>query len=83
MSPRELSKEIQRSAKLVLDLETEVAAAESALKGLEHALAAPPEGTDLHKLTREFEQAQGKVSRAFEAWEKESHRLEELKAMQG
>jgi len=83
LSPREVSKEIQRLAKVVLDLETEVAAAESALKGVEDALAAPSVGSDIVAITKEHAKLQERVSALVEKWEREASRLEELKASQG
>ena len=83
MSPREISKEIQRLAKVVLDLETEVAAAESALKGVEDALASPTKGSDIVAMTKEHANLQVRVSGLVERWEREASRLDELKNAQG
>lgn len=83
LSPRELSKEIQRVAKLVMDLETEVAAAESALAGVEHALASLSASADIFKLTQEHQALKDEVDRKIAAWERESLKLEELKEAQG
>ena len=83
LSARELSKEIQRVAKLVLEMETEVAAAEASLKGVERALSELPAGADILELTRQHQKLEQEVNAKLTAWEQQSLRLEELQAMQG
>jgi ATP-binding cassette subfamily F protein 3 len=83
LSPREVSKEIQRLAKQIMDHETEIAVLESDLKGIEAALAAPKPGDDIVALTRRHGDVQTSLERCLAAWEAEGLKLEELKGLQG
>jgi ATP-binding cassette, subfamily F, member 3 len=82
MTPREISKEIERVRKLIDEVELEISKAERQLKFVEEDLGAPA-GKDVLQLTREHlvisEQLQGKMA----VWEEQSRKLERLLAMQG
>ncbi|HVT13888.1 MAG TPA: ATP-binding cassette domain-containing protein [Fimbriimonadaceae bacterium] len=83
LSPRELSKEIQRVAKLVSDIEDQVAAIEGKIKGVETILANLPPTADVLALTQEHHHLQESLEGAMATWEEQSSKLEQLQAMQG
>ncbi len=82
LKPHELSKEIQRTEKLITQLEGQVGERESELKRIE-GLLADPEGHDVFSLSQDHLEAQKSLGYCMDKWERESHRLEELRAMQG
>lgn len=83
LSPRELSKEIERVRKLISQMEEDIAATEGDIGALERELSAPSKNSDVLALSLEHqaltEALQGKLS----AWAEHSTRLEELQSMQG
>ena len=83
LSPRELSKEIQRVEKLVAQLENEVADQEADIKDLEDRLANVDPTADILALTQQHAQAQERLAGTMSAWEEQSLKLEELQAKQG
>ena len=83
LSPRELSKEIQRTTKLVADLENEVAGIEEDLKQLEDQLANLGPSADVLALTREHQQIQESLAGRLSVWEEQSKRLESLGLQRG
>jgi ATP-binding cassette, subfamily F, member 3 len=82
LTPRELSKEIQRLAKQVEEREKAVAHAEAALREIEAQLASPSPGDDLHAQTLRHAELEADLAAKLESWEQDAHRLEELRAMQ-
>ena len=82
MSPRDLSKEIGRTQKLVEDLENEVHASERALVELEAQLAGLSPDADVLTLTRRHGELQEKIAGSMAAWEEQCTRLEQLRAQQ-
>lgn len=82
LSPHEISKEIQRTEKLVGQIEKKVEENELALKHIEGVLE-NPEGKDVFALSKQHLDCQNALAASMSEWERESHRLEELRAMQG
>ena len=83
LSPREISKEINRLEKLVSQLEADVASAEASLKELEHKLAHVSPTEDILGLTREHAAQQERLAGTMSAWEEATLKLEEMMALQG
>jgi len=83
MTPRELSKEIQRVERLIASLEDDVASAEEDIKLIEEKLANVDPTADILSLTKEHAQAQEHLAGIMSAWEENSLKLEELQAMRG
>ena len=83
MTPRELSKEIQRVGKLVESLEAEVSEAEAELRQVEDALANLPPNADIFELTKRHAFLQEEVAGKLSAWEEQSERLVELEGLKG
>jgi ATP-binding cassette subfamily F protein 3 len=83
LSPRELSKEIQRVEKLVGEIEVQVSEQEEALRLLEAELADLPATADVYALTSEHQRLKESIEGAMAAWEEQAGRLERLRALQG
>lgn len=83
MSPRELSKEIQRVQKLISDIEAEISDREQEIRDLEEKLANLDPKADVFALSREHQQRQEELEGTMSAWEEHSTRLEKLIAMRG
>lgn len=83
LSPREISKEIERITKLVADLENEVSKDEMMLAEIEHQLSVLGPEVDVHALTNEHGRRKELLEGRLSAWETQASRLEELRAMQG
>lgn len=83
LSPRELSKEIERMTKLVASIEEEVAQREADLRRLEEKLANVDPSADIFALSREHQALQEELEGTISAWEENSTRLEKLIAMRG
>ncbi|MEA2553700.1 MAG: ATP-binding cassette, subfamily er 3 [Fimbriimonadaceae bacterium] len=83
LSPREVSKEIERTRKLIEQLEQEIASTEAALKHLEQRLSRPPAGSDVLSMTKDHQQLTETLQGKMAAWEEQSRRLEGLQGMQG
>lgn len=82
-TPREVSKEIQRVAKLIENLENEVAREEEELRQVESDLANLPPHADILDLTRRHGTLQESIAGQMAVWEEQSERLAELEAMKG
>jgi len=83
LSPREVSKEIQRVAKLIESLESDVAGTEEELREVESNLASLPAHADILELTRRHGSLQESLAGLLAAWEEQSVRLAELESMKG
>jgi hypothetical protein len=83
LSPRELSKEIERVRKLIGQVEVEISEAEHHLKEIELDLSKLPAGKDVLSLTLEHQAVSEQLEGKMAVWEEQSRRLEELVAMQG
>lgn len=83
LTPRELSKEIQRMVKVVSDLEEAVHRDEEALKAIESQLGQLPPDADVLGLTREHARLQDAIAGGLAAWEEQAAKLEELQALRG
>jgi ATP-binding cassette subfamily F protein 3 len=83
MSPRELSKEIERMVKLVAQIEAEVAEREDQLAKLEDKLANVDPTADVFTLSRDHQRLKEELEGTMAAWEEQSTRLERLQAMRG
>lgn len=83
MTPRQLSKEIGRVAKLVEQLEQDVSDEEQALKDVEELLANLPPDADVFALSQKHQAVQESLAGLMAAWEEQTLRLEELRAQQG
>jgi ATP-binding cassette subfamily F protein 3 len=83
LSPREVSKEIGRLAKLVEDLEKQVSAAEREIAAIEQTLSELPPNADILALTTDHSRAKDQLEGLIASWEEASIRLEELRALQG
>ncbi|MFI5385242.1 MAG: ABC-F family ATP-binding cassette domain-containing protein [Fimbriimonadales bacterium] len=82
-TPRELSKEIERLAKLVAEIEDRVSRNEQSLKDLEDKFANLPATADVFALTQEHQRLKESLEGSISTWEEHSARLEKLQAMQG
>ena len=83
LSPRELSKEIERVRKVIAQLELEIAATEAHIRGVERKLSAVPVGADIMAMTRDHQELSEALEGQMSAWEEQSVRLEQLQGMQG
>jgi ATP-binding cassette subfamily F protein 3 len=83
VSQREISKEVQRLEKLVLEHEVNIEKQETALKEHENVLAHPQNGADLLALTKQHVDLQAALAKAVHDWEETVERLESYRAMQG
>ena len=83
MSPRELSKEIQRVERIVADTEKESENIEAEIKELEHRLANVQPTDDVWELSRTHTALKEALEGTINAWTEHSEKLEELRAMQG
>lgn len=83
MSPRELSKEIQRVQKLVGEIEEEIAEREEEIRALEERLANLDPKADVFALSRDHQRLKEELEGTMSAWEEHSTRLERLIAMRG
>lgn len=83
LSPRELSKEIGRVARLVADTEEAVTALERELENLERVIAQPPPDADLFALTKRHGELVEQIQVGLADWEQHSTRLEGLREQQG
>jgi ATP-binding cassette subfamily F protein 3 len=82
MSPRELSKEIQRLERQTLETENQVTTFEEDLRSIEARLAALDANADVLSLTKEHQSIRESLEKAMAEWEISSHRLEELRSRQ-
>ena len=82
MSPRELSKEIQRLVKLVFDFENRISDQEDELKLIEADLANLSPTADVFEMTKAHQRIQEQLQGSMSAWEEHSARLEKLQALQ-
>jgi ATP-binding cassette subfamily F protein 3 len=82
LSPRELSKEIQRLERGVEIAEEKVAACENDLKSLEDQLANLPATADVFSLTRDHQRMTEELQGSLSAWEEQVERLEHLRNQQ-
>lgn len=80
LSPRELSKEIERMTKVVADAEAHVHHLETELAVVEQQLANLGPMADVLALTQSHQQLQEAVEGAMAVWEAETLRLEDLRA---
>jgi ATP-binding cassette, subfamily F, member 3 len=83
MSPRELSKEIERMTKLVASIEEEVADREAEIVEIESQLATVDPTADVYSLTLEYQRLQEELAGTMSAWEEHSGKLEALIAKRG
>ncbi len=82
LSPRQVSKEIERLSKEVMNLETTIAGTEAELRGLEIALADPAGLDDLLNATGRHQTTQARLKAELDEWERLSDRLDRLRARQ-
>jgi ATP-binding cassette subfamily F protein 3 len=82
MSPREVSKEIQRLEKAVEDAELLVADSEAELQVLETKLANLPPTADVLTLTRDHQRLTEEVQGCISTWEELVKKLEKLRTLQ-
>ena len=78
LSPRELSKEIERCQKLVNRLEEDVANLEGDIKEIEEKLANLPPTADVFALSREYQVTKEELEGAMSTWEEQAANLERL-----
>lgn len=83
MSPREISKEIQRLEKSIAELEKSIAETEVDQKELERRLENLSAGDDVLALTLEHEAHGKKLETLLGTWEDENIRVEEFRSLQG
>ncbi len=83
LSPRELSKEIERLEKLVAQLENQVSDEEDDLRSIEDTLANVDPTADILSLTQQHAAVQERLAATMSAWEEQTLRLEELTALRG
>jgi ATP-binding cassette subfamily F protein 3 len=83
LSPRELSKEIDRMTKVVASVEGEVAALEKAIADIEHSLATLPHGLDVNQASKDHHARKLELEKKIAEWEETCLRLDELSAKRG
>lgn len=83
LSPREISKGIQRVKKEIEEAEENVDRTEKSLASIESRLADLQPGDDVNALSIRHHEIQGEVAAAIEQWEQKCLELEQLEAMQG
>jgi ATP-binding cassette subfamily F protein 3 len=83
LSPRELSKEIERMTKVVAQVEAEIAQREEDIQTLETKLANVDPTADVYALSMEYQRMKEELEGTMSAWEEQSTRLEKLQAMRG
>lgn len=83
LSPRELSKEIQRVAKVVESLEQQVGDLESDLSEIEATLASVSPTEDVLAMSLDHQRTKEDLDAAMAAWEEQSLHLASLQAKQG
>ena len=81
MTPRELSKEIERLTRLVAEMEDDIHATEQELKELEGVLEDIPAGADILDLTRNHAHLREMIEGKVAAWTEQAERLEELRGI--
>lgn len=81
-TPRELSKEIQKVSREVMDKEQAVTHLEMEIERLEQVMASPPQGADLHALGLRHAEFKDALESAFQAWVETAARLEQLRELQ-
>jgi ATP-binding cassette subfamily F protein 3 len=82
LSPREVSKEIQRLEKAIGQAEIDVADCEADVKSVEEQLANLPPTADVLSLTRDHQRLTEQLHGTMAAWEGLVHQLEKMRAMQ-
>ena len=82
LSPRELSKEITRREKLVMDIEHDIHEREAQLQELENTLANVPRDADVLQLTKLYAHLHEQIAGKMAVWEEQISRLEELRQRQ-
>lgn len=80
LSPREMSKEIDRLRREVTRCEEDVFNKENALRALETALANPKPSDNIAQMSREHHDLQTAIEAAYALWEKTNEDLEALLA---
>ncbi len=83
MSPREISKEIEKVKRLIDEAEGQISATEVRIRMIEADLSAVPAGKDVLELTKEHQVATEQLEGKMAVWEEQSKKLERLIAMQG
>ncbi len=83
LSPREISKQIERLGKEVSKTEDEVAKLELELEELERVMARPPTGADLMELSLNHGRLRQAIEDGLSRWESLSTELEQFKQLQG
>ena len=83
MTPREISKEIQRVTKLVADIEGQISQNELGLRDIEDQLANLSPTADVFSLTKDHQRLQEELESRLAAWQEQSELLERLTALQG
>ncbi|MFM9874297.1 MAG: ABC-F family ATP-binding cassette domain-containing protein, partial [Fimbriimonadaceae bacterium] len=78
LTPREISKEIARMRGVVEESENLVAKYESQISTIEATLADPPEGTNVTKLSHDYQSAQKNLTQSMSKWEEDCIFLESL-----
>lgn len=83
MTPREISKELQRVARLVEGIEADVAEKEAQIKSLEDQLANVDPTEDVLALTLAHQRMSEELEGTIAAWEEQAGELERLQSLQG
>ncbi|HSI72893.1 MAG TPA: ABC-F family ATP-binding cassette domain-containing protein [Fimbriimonas sp.] len=79
LSPRELSKEIERLERVVREAEDQVSQWEAEIKAIEKRLAHVTPTEDVLALTHAYRDAQESLAGALAGWEEQTVKLEELR----
>lgn len=83
LSPRELSKLIEREESHLRSREEAVHEVENALAHLESELASPLEGADLHAMSARHAELTSQLAAAMDAWDRTGQELDALRRQQG
>ncbi len=82
LSPREVSKEISRLEKSILDSETSISETESEITVLERELSKVAPHADVWEMSQRHSAEKERLEGQMSAWEEQTTRLEELRKMQ-
>ncbi len=83
LSPRELSKEIQRLVVRIEELELGIHEGEETVRTIEAKLAHITPADDVREITRTYQATQERVASLLSQWESESSKLDDLRSQQG
>lgn len=83
LSPREISKEITRLEKLIVDIESRIEITERAKQEIEAQLASPPAQADIRQLAEHHVEISAQLESEYAQWETSQADLDAMLSLQG